>query len=75
MEYKNSYIFLKRNDKEKGIPKKDNTIILNLFPSFKSLLKKTFKTIKFDYKDNEDINSGEFTIEKGNKKVKILCLL
>lgn len=45
MEYKNSYIFLKRNDKEKGIPKKDNTIVIKLSPSFKSLLKKLSETL------------------------------
>ena len=72
MEYKNSYIFLKRNDKEKEIPKKDNTIVIKLSPSFKSLLKKTFRNIKFDYKDSEDINSGKFTLEKGNKEIEIL---
>ena len=30
MVYKNSYIFLKRNEKEKVVPKKDNTIIINV---------------------------------------------
>lgn len=72
MEYKNSYIFLKRNDKEKDIPKKDNAIIIKLPPSFRCLLKKTFINIKFDYEDSEDINSGKFTIENGSKKIEIL---
>lgn len=71
MVYKNSYIFLKRNEKEKVVPKKDNTIIIKLSPSFKSLLEKTFDNIKFDYEDSEDINSGRIVLKKNNKEVEV----
>lgn len=71
MVYKNSYIFLKRIEKEKVVPKKDNTIIIKLSPSFKSLLEKTFDNIKFDYEDSEDINSGRIVLKKNNKEVEV----
>lgn len=71
MVYKNSYIFLKRNEKEKVVPKKDNTIIIKLSPSFKSLLEKTFDNIKFDCEDSEDINSGRIVLKKNNKEVEV----
>ena len=69
MVYKNSYIFLKRNEQEKEVPKKDNTIIIKLSPSFKSLLEKTFENIEFDYEDSEDINSGRIVLKKNNREI------
>lgn len=72
MKYKNSYIFLKRNNKDQETTKNDNKIVFRLTPSIKSLLKKTFENIKFDNRESEDFNSGKFTIKKGNKDVEIL---
>lgn len=72
MKYKNSYIFLKRNNKDQETTKNDNKIVFRLTPSIKSLLKKTFENIKSDYRESEDFNSGKFTIKKGNKDVEIL---
>lgn len=68
MEYKNSYIFLKRPKKEKNTLGEDNTITINLPPSFMSLLKKSFKNIKFDNKNSDFINSGSIMIKKEKKK-------
>lgn len=69
VEYKNSYIFLKR----KKEVKKDNTIAISLSPSFKELIKKTFKNVVFDEKeDNLDIiNSGTFKIKNNNENVDV----
>lgn len=68
MEYKNSYIFLKRSKKEKNTLRKDNAITINLPPSFMSLLKKSFKNIKFDNKNSDFINSGSIMVKKEKKK-------
>lgn len=68
MEYKNSYIFLKRNEELKKIPKEDNTIVINIPPSFMSLLKESFNNIKFDYKNSDSINSGSIVIKVNNKE-------
>ncbi len=73
MQYKNSYIFLERPKKE--ITKEcrdDNTIVVKLSPSFMSLLKKSFKKIKFDYKNSESINSGSFVLKINNKDETVL---
>ena len=76
MEYKNSYIFLKRNKEEKEVKKdkKDNTIVISLSPSFKELLKETFKNISFDEKEDDFdiINSGTFKIKNNNENVDVL---
>ena len=75
LEFKNSYIFLQRKKEEKEVKKgkKDNTIVISLSPSFKELLKKTFKNISFDEKeDNFDIiNSGTFKIKYNNQDVDV----
>lgn len=68
MEYKNSYIFLKRNKEPKKITKEDNTIVINIPPSFMSLLKDSFNNIKFDYKNSDSINSGSIVIKVNNKE-------
>lgn len=68
MEYKNSYIFLKRNEEAKKIPKEDNKIVINLPPSFKSLLEKSFEKVKFDYKNSDSVNSGSIVIKNHNKE-------
>lgn len=71
MEYKNSYIFLKRAKEERSI-KQDNTIVVNFAPSFMSLLKESFKKIKFDYKNSDMINCGNFSIQSNNVDEKVL---
>ena len=71
MEYKNSYIFLKRSKKEKNTLRKDNAITINLPPSFMSLLKKSFKNIKFDNKNSDFINSGSIMVKKRNKEIEV----
>lgn len=58
MQYKNSYIFLKRSKKEKKIHDKTNAIVVNLTPSFMTMLKESFKKITFDDEKNDSINSG-----------------
>ena len=68
MEYKNSYIFLKRNEEPQKIPKEDNTLVINIPPSFMSLLKDSFNNIKFDYKNSDSINSGSIVIKVNNKE-------
>lgn len=72
VEYKNSYIFLKRK-KEVKKDKKDNTIVISLSSSFKELLKETFKNISFDEKENDFdiINSGTFKIKNNNENVDV----
>lgn len=71
MEYKNSYIFLKRK-KEVKKDKKDNAIVISLSSSFKELLKETFKNISFDEKNDFDIiNSGTFKIKNNNENVDV----
>lgn len=72
VEYKNSYIFLKRK-KEVKKDKKDNTIVISLSSSFKELLKETFKNISFDEKENDFdiINSGIFKIRNNNENVDV----
>ena len=72
MRFNNSYIFLKRKKEEKEHIKEDNNIIVvSLSPSFKNLLKKAFKNISFDYKNDEFdfMNSG--TIKINNKKINV----
>lgn len=71
MEYKNSYIFLKRSKKEKNTLRKDNAITINLPPSFMSLLKKSFKNIKFDNKNSDFINSGSIMVKKRKKEIEV----
>ena len=71
MEYKNSYIFLKRPKKEKNTLREDNTITINLSPSFMSLLKKSFKNIKFNNKKSDFINSGSIMIKKRKKEIEV----
>lgn len=75
MEFKNSYIFLQRKKKEKEVKKskKDNIIVISLSPSFKELLKKTFKNISFDEKEDifDIINNGTFKIKYNNQDVDV----
>lgn len=72
MEYKNSYIFLKRSEEEKNACNEKNIIKVNLHPSFNILLSDTFDDISFDYDiSNDSLNSGSFMIKRNNKKVKV----
>lgn len=75
MNFKNSYIFLRREKKNenKNRTKKD-VIVINIIPSLKELLKKCFPDITFSDKENttDIINSGSFKINYNKKKVEIL---
>ena len=71
MEYKNSYIFLRRPKEEENI-KKNNEIKVDFPPSFMSLLEKSFKNIKFDSKHSNLTSCGNFTIENNNKEENVL---
>lgn len=77
MEFKNSYIFLKRDKKEENIKKENkenNAIVISFPPSFQELLKKTFQNISFNNKDDKfDImNSGTLKIKNNNQEVDVL---
>ena len=72
MECRNSYIFLKRPKEEKNVSKKSNTIVIDMLPSFMSLLKESFQKIKFDYKDSDSINSGSFVVKNNSKEETVL---
>lgn len=77
MEFKNSYIFLKRDKKEENIKKENkenNAIVISFPPSFQELLKKTFQNILFNNKDDKfDImNSGTLKIKNNNQEVDVL---
>lgn len=72
MEYKNSYIFLERNEETKKSTNEDNVIVINLPPSFKSLLEKSFEKVKFDYKNSDSVNRGSICIKNNNKEETVL---
>lgn len=68
MEYKNSYIFIRKDKPTKQ--QKNNKLIIDIPPSFKELLEKTFKYITFDFDDEgiDIMNSGSIEIKINNKK-------
>jgi len=76
MEFKNSYIFLKREKEKKQVQKnkKENVIVVNLPPSFKKLLQTSFQDISFSEKEDDldFINAGSFTIDYKNIKTEVL---
>lgn len=72
MQYKNSYIFLKRENIKNPQTKTDNEIVVDFSTSFRSLLIKTFKNITFDDKKIDFSPSGTITIFEGKKAKKLL---
>lgn len=75
MEFKNSYIFLKREKEKKKIKKnsKENVIVVSLPPSFKQLLEKCFHDINFDNRDEKFtfIKTGLFKIDYNNTQKEV----
>lgn len=72
MEFKNSYIFLKREEKKHIRKSKEkNVIVVDLPPSFQKLLQKSFQDISFYEKGIDFINMGSFTIDYKSNKAEV----
>ena len=75
MEFKNSYIFLKRKstkkENEKAKEKEDKKNI-KLSPTFMQLMKKAFDEIEFESEKHNLINNGSIVIRKNKNKKKVL---
>ena len=64
MEFKNSYIFLKRKNESIETSNKDNKLNVKILPSFEKTLQKSFPNISF-LKENNSLNSAK----KGSFKI------
>lgn len=76
MQFKNSYIFLRRktDDKSEKTKIKDNVIEIDRIVSFKELLEASFTQITFNPEDNtfDAINNGTIKVEFKDKEYEIL---